>query len=122
MVTAFFAKYRHLFHETPALLEIPPLSGRHLQEAVSSMRTRASTGKLGWTVAELRSLPLLAWEEYAAWCNLCEKTAFPLPLKEAWIALIPKDDPSESHTCIGGPLEVRPIAVEPLLLRIWSSA
>ena len=91
---------------------------KDLADAVKSMRTQASAGPGGWTVAQLRSLPYAAWVEYSHLLHLYERQGLPQALREIWVAVLPKGETS----CTPDPGAVRPIAVSSTMYRLFSKA
>ena len=116
--------------DTPALMEIddylaelpsesfslPEITALQLQDAAKRMRSRSVAGADGWRVAELKAMPQQFYSDLALVMNRIEQAdmGWPTSLARAWIAAIPKTRREAS--------DIRPIAVLPVLHRLWSSA
>ena len=75
----------------------------------------SSPGKGSWSFGDIKSLPKTAHEELAALLTLWDRVGPPSVLGEVYISMLPKD--------LGNPdpLALRPISVEPLLIRLWTT-
>ena len=97
---------------------IPDVLAADLASAVKDMRSAASAGPGGWTIAQLKTLPIWAWHDFSSMLHLYERHGLPGPLKEIWVALLPKGDELVSPRAD----DVRPIAVSSSLYRLYSKA
>ena len=108
-----FDKYKHCFVDTAWPDE--PISSRDLLQALARAKVDTSPGKRAWTVSDIRSLPAMAKIELTQLYRLWDQVGPPLALNEVYVSLIPKTSDSMD------PLALRPIAVEPLLIRLWTT-
>ena len=96
--------------------ELPPLQGPVLHGIVRAVSARAAAGVDGWRARELKELPPVFWDRLAVLLHLCERVGrWPRPLRAGMVALLPKAGKQD-------PAEMRPIAVLPLVYRIWAAA
>jgi endonuclease/exonuclease/phosphatase family metal-dependent hydrolase len=102
-------------HVPSCPMELGPLSGKILQDALRKLSTGAS-GADGWRIQELRLLPESMLEDLAEVLNCIEETgAWPRALMQAVVSLIPKGEGCQ-------PLDQRPISVMSAVYRLWGAA
>ena len=105
----------HSFLPQEAELDLPPISGRELQEVAGAKKSSAG-GLDGWAWNEIEALPLSWFSGLAMLLNLVETTGtWPKGLLDAYIAMIPKADGDST------PLGQRPLCVLPVQYRLWAS-
>jgi hypothetical protein len=89
--------------------ELPPITGKELQEALRATKARTAPGLDGWMAKDLKVLPLDAWEALAQMLDCVEKGArWPEGLHQAMVALLPKSPGA-------GPSAQRPIVLLPII-------
>ena len=95
---------------------MPDITPQQLQEAAKRMRNRSVAGADGWRVREIKTMPEQFFQDLAKIVNKFEQHdySWPQALAKAWIAAIPKTKREAG--------DIRPIAVLPVLHRLWSSA
>ena len=94
----------------------PDITSQQLQDAAKRMRNRSVAGADGWRVREIKAMPEQFYHDLAKLMNRIEQYehSWPEALAKAWIAAIPKSKREAG--------DIRPIAVLPVLHRLWSSA
>ena len=108
---AFLARYGHHLRRVPMLHK--PLTGGYLRRRLRFMHPTA-LGLDGWSLGDLRSLPLRLLDWLAELLTLVEVTGrWPEVLARGYTALIPK--PGEE-----GPLGTRPLTVLSVVYRLWA--
>ena len=101
------------FDELPGM---PPLSGEILHGIAAHLHVDKAGGLDGWTVGDLRRLPVEAFEELAGVLALVEREGvWPRGLSGAVVTLLPKKG---DH----GPMAQRPISLLPMIYRLWAAA
>ena len=107
----FLARYGHHLRRVPMLHK--PLTGGYLRKRLRFMHPTA-LGLDGWSLKDLRSLPLRLLDWLAELLTLVEVTGrWPEVLARGYTALIPK--PGEE-----GPLGTRPLTVLSVVYRLWA--
>ena len=110
-----FLSFVHPFLPPEAELDLPPISGRELQEVARAKKSTAG-GLDGWAWNEIQALPLSWFSGLANLLNLVESTGcWPQGLLDAYIAMIPKADGDST------PLGQRPLSVPPVVYRLRAS-
>ena len=110
-----FLSFVHPFLPQEAELDLPPISGRELQEVAWAKKSTAG-GLDGWAWNEIKALPLSWFSGLAILLNLVESTGtWPQGLLDAYIAMIPQTDGDST------PLGQRPLSVLPAVFRLWAS-
>ena len=104
--------YHHYRHDPWPLQDI---TTKDVQAAVGSARLSSSPGKGSWTFGDIKSLPAIAKTELARLLTLWDRVGPPSCLGEVYITMLPKQPGNPD------PLALRPIAVEPLLIRLWTT-
>ena len=95
---------------------LPPLTGEQIHTIVRNLAGRTAAGADGWRAEELKELPEQFWPRLAELPTVCEaRGAWPRALRISLITLLPKGEAVEP----GG---MRPIALLPLVYRIWAAA
>ena len=95
----------------------PRVSPELLNGVVRAAKASTAAGPDGWHVHELQALPIQAWQQFALIIERAEgQGRIPVDLTHSWTALIPP----EELPC--APLKLRPIAILPVLWRIWAKA
>ena len=90
----------------PAGPPLARLDGVELRSIARGLRQRVAPGADGWRALELRELPEVFYHRLAEFYGACEEAGrWPEPLRVAIVALLP-----------------RPIALLPLVYRIWAAA
>ena len=85
-----FLSFVHPFLPQEAELDLPPISGKELQEVAWAMKSTAG-GLDGWAWNEVKALPLSWFSGLAILLNLVESTGcWPQGLLDVYIAMIPK--------------------------------
>ena len=92
-----------------------PITADHIKQALSRTSTTSSPGRGSWSVPDLRSLPRLAHMELATLLSLWDSHGPPRCLAELYVTMIPKEINNPD------PMALRPIAVAPLLIRLWTT-
>ena len=57
---------------------IPDIDAQRLMEVAQGVRASAFAGPGGWSIPQLKSLPMAAWHDYAHMLHLFERHGFPL--------------------------------------------
>ena len=110
-----YLSFVHPFLAQEAELDLPPISGKELQEYARAKKSTAG-GLDGWAWNEVQALPLSLFSALAILLNLVESTGcWPQGLRDAYIAMIPKADGDST------PLGQRPLSVLPVVYRLWAS-
>ena len=95
----------------------PSVSPELLCAVVRAAKASTAAGPDGWHVRELQALPIQAWKQFVVIIERAEcQGRIPVDLAHSWTALIPP----EELPCT--PLKLRPIAILPVLWRIWAKA
>ena len=92
-----------------------PIQLQHVEDALKRAKPAASPGKSSWSIADLRSLPRIAKVELTQVMRIWDIHGPPEDLNEVYVTMIPKDLDNPD------PMALRPIAVEPLLIRLWTT-
>ena len=88
-----------------------------LQKIVKRAKSGTAAGPDSWHVKELQALPLAAYEQFLQIMQEAElQGQVPAALCQSWTALIPP------QTLPCKPTKMRPIAILPVLWRIWAKA
>ena len=107
----FLARYGHHLRRVPMLHK--PLTGGYLRKRLRFMHPTA-LGLDGWSLKDLRSLPLRLLDWLAELLTLVEVTGrWPEVLARGYTALIPKPGGE-------GPLGTRPLTVLSVVYRLWA--
>ena len=113
---AFASRFRHVLPPRSSV-ELPALSASLLADTLSHASRHTAAGPDGWTMDELRALPLPLLDFLASFFSVVEATgAWPPALLQATVVLIPKGDSAAS------PSALRPITVLPAPYRLWALA
>ena len=98
-------------------LPLPPLLAGDLVKVAKGIGAKKAPGLTSWRPNDLRALPPAAFGDLAELFTLCEHVGrFPVALTQALVSFIPKEQAK-----IMDPSKVRPIAVLPLVLRLYLS-
>ena len=105
---------QHLPHREEQPL--PVISPEELMNIIKSKKTNSAPGPDSWYLAELKQLPLEAYEGLSVILMQAEQRhRLPCDLTDSWMALIAKtSDP-------GKPTAIRPISVLSAIYRSWAS-
>ena len=95
-------------------LQLPPLEAEQLHDIAKKMRRQSAPGADGWRPAEIRQMPREFFADLAHILNWLEARGceWPLVLRRAWLAAIPKKKRTLE--------DIRPIAILPTIYRLWS--
>ena len=95
----------------------PHISPAQLMSLAKAAKANTAAGPDSWHVRELQALPIQAWQQFVTIIEKAEQVGrIPLDLTHSWTALIPPDQ----LPC--APLKMRPIAILPVLWRLWAKA
>ncbi|MCP4239954.1 MAG: hypothetical protein GY772_05285, partial [bacterium] len=95
---------------------LPPLQGSRLRDIVRKVPVRKASGPDNWAFAELRLLPVEAFDALATVLSLVESVGeWPVGLTGASVSLIPKPGAVNAT-------DLRPIGLMPVVYRLWAVA
>eukprot|EP00973_Karenia_brevis_P020126 2761904-Karenia_brevis.AAC.1 len=108
----FESRYDNYIHRYPMV--VSDITGKDLRRILQKMRVSAAPGMDGWTVPELRLLPLCLLNCLADLLNIIEETGrWPIGLDRALVSLIGKGEGAK-------PLDLRPISLMSIIYRTWA--
>lgn len=116
-IHSFCNFYQHVFPTAPDVASLPKITCADLRRALQRMRGKAG-GPDNWTPDLLLELPQQSLIRLSEFLLLCERRgAWPAALTHWAIKFIPK------KKGVGPPSldEVRPVAVGPVVYRVWSA-
>ena len=109
-VKQFMQAYGH--HIQRHEMETQPLTGTRLRQQFSKMK-EGSAGLDGWSIRELRMVPIAILDMLATLLEKVEQTGvWPMQLATGFITLVPKGEGAH-------PLKLRPLLVLSLIYRAW---
>ena len=108
----FAERFGRYFQREP--FEVAALAGEDVARMLSRMRGSTSRGADGWSVGELKRLPVPLLDDLASLFRAIETTGvWPSALQEGLVSLISKGEGAR-------PCDLRPITVMSAVYRLWA--